>query len=343
MATADGAAAPVETMRQWQATPSAVQRMMSKLFITHGGDHRLKWSAFWVLIVLSSVIATAGIIADSTATVIGAMIVAPLMTPILGTALSVVLANRRMILINMALVLAGALIVVAIAYLLGMTHHAMLTADTNSQIAARVSPRLIDLVAALATGAVGAFAMVRSDISDTLPGVAIAISLVPPLAVVGLTLESGAPQQALGALLLFTTNVTAIIATGTIIFLAFRVRHAAIRGGVKVGRLRRGALVTVLGAVLILVIPLGIGSSIVLQQELMVAQATEPAQEWAQSQGWQIGEITVRQGVLQIVALGPPPTIQETGLRERLDAAGLASVNARITLVLGGSKDLPRR
>ena len=63
----------------------------------------------------------------------------------------------------------------------------------------RVSPRLIDLLAALATGAVGAFAMVRADVSDTLPGVAIAISLVPPLAVVGLSLESGAPEQALGA------------------------------------------------------------------------------------------------------------------------------------------------
>lgn len=82
----------------------------------------------------------------------------------------------------------------------------------------RVSPRLIDLLAALATGAVGAFAMVRADVSDTLPGVAIAISLVPPLAVVGLSLESGAPEQALGALLLLGTNAGAI-ATGTVVFL----------------------------------------------------------------------------------------------------------------------------
>lgn len=337
------AAEPVESMRRWTATPAAVQRMAGKLLIAHGEDRQLKWSAFWVLIVLSSVIATAGIIADSTATVIGAMIVAPLMTPILGTALSVVLANRRMIVVNMALVLAGAVIVVVIAYLLGLTNHAVLLADTNSQIAARVSPRLIDLVAALATGAVGAFAMVRSDISDTLPGVAIAISLVPPLAVVGLTLESGSPRQALGALLLFSTNVTAIIATGTVIFLAFRVRHAAIRAGIRVGRLRRGALVTVIGAVLVLAVPLGIGSAVVLRQELIVAKAAEPANQWAAAQGWQISDISVRQGVLQIVALGPPPTIQEVGLRERLDAAGLADVDATVTLILGGSKDLPRR
>jgi uncharacterized hydrophobic protein (TIGR00271 family) len=271
------------------------------------------------------------------------MIVAPLMTPILGTALSVVLADRRLILVNLGMVIAGAACVIGIAFLLGLTSHTLLVAETNAQIAARVSPRLIDLVAALATGAVGAFAMVRTDVSDTLPGVAIAISLVPPLAVVGLTLESGAADQALGALLLFGTNVTAIIATGTVIFLAYRVRPAAVALGIKVGRLNRGALVTALGSVAVIAVPLGIGSSLVLQQELVVARATPAASAWAESQGWQVSDISFRQGTLRIVALGPPPSIQEVGLRERLDQAGLAEVDARVTLVLGGSRDLPGR
>ncbi|PZQ38651.1 MAG: DUF389 domain-containing protein, partial [Phenylobacterium zucineum] len=78
--------------------------MMSKLLVTEGADRRNKLSSFWVLIVLATVIAGAGVMADSTATVIGAMIVAPLMTPILGTALSVVLANRRLILVNLGMV-----------------------------------------------------------------------------------------------------------------------------------------------------------------------------------------------------------------------------------------------
>ncbi len=316
---------------------------MSKLLVTEGADRRNKLSSFWVLIVLATVIAGAGVMADSTATVIGAMIVAPLMTPILGTALSVVLANRRLILVNLGMVVAGAAAVIAIAYLLGMTSHAALVADTNAQIAARVSPRLIDLVAALATGAVGAFAMVRSDVSDTLPGVAIAISLVPPLAVVGLTLESGATSQALGALLLFGTNVTAIIATGTIIFLAYRVRPAAIALHVRVGRLHRGALVTAVGSVAVLAVPLGIGSTVVAQQEVILSRAAPAANEWAQSQGWQISDLSFREGTLRIVALGPPPTIPEFGLRDRLDEAGLAGVDARVTLVLGGSKNLPAR
>lgn len=218
-----------------------------------------------------------------------------------------------------------------------------LTAETNAQIAARVTPRLIDLVAALATGAVGAFAMVRSDVSDTLPGVAIAISLVPPLAVVGLSLESGSVDQAGGALLLFGTNVSAIIATGTVVFLAYRVRAGAVALGVAVGKLGRGALATIAGSVLVLALPLGVGSAVVLQQEQVVARATPAAIDWAEAQGWQISDISVRQGTLRIVALGPPPSIQEVGLRERLDAAGLERVDVRVTLLLGGSRELPAR
>ena len=99
-----------------------------------------------------------------------------------------------------------------IGYLLGAWGIANpVTAATNSQVAGRVDPRLIDLIAALATGAVGSVALVRRDISDTLPGVAIRISLVPPLSVVGLTAESGAWSESFGALFLFSTNVASIL------------------------------------------------------------------------------------------------------------------------------------
>ena len=336
-------AAPRDVPGWWRAQPADVERLVDALLITQGRRRSWKLSAFWVLIVLATVIAGAGIVADSTAAVIGAMIVAPLMTPILGTALAIVLARRRLILVNLALVVAGAASVVAIAFLLGLTTHIRLLAETNGQIAARVSPRLIDLVAALATGAVGAFALVRSDVSDTLPGVAIAISLVPPLAVVGLSLESGAPDQALGALLLFGTNVGAIIAMGTLVFLLHGVRPAARAAEVDVGRLSPGVLVTVLAAVVQVAVPLGVGSSVVVQQEAVLTRASPVATAWADAQGWQVSDIGVRQGVLRIVALGPPPAIQEEGLRDALDRAGLADVDARVTLVLGGSRDLPAK
>lgn len=173
-----------------RVTDTDIQRMRDQLFF-EGPEEGRRLSRFWVLLILAAVIASAGVVADSTATVIGAMIVAPLMTPILGMMLAIVLADRLNLLRSITYVVAGALVVIAIGFLVGLPIPVPVVAETDAQVAARVAPRLIDLVAALATGAVGAFALTRSDVSDTLPGVAIAISLVPPLAVVGLTLELG--------------------------------------------------------------------------------------------------------------------------------------------------------
>ena len=194
-----------------------IKRMRDQLFF-EGPERNRRLSRYWLLLLpLAAVIASAGVVSDSTATVIGAMIVAPLMTPILGIVLGVVLADRANVRRCVILVVAGAAAVVAIGWLMGLFVPYPVVAATNGQVAARITPRIVDLVAALATGAVGSVALSRSDISDTLPGVAIAISLVPPLAVVGLTLESGAPRQSLGAFLLFATNVAAILASGIIV------------------------------------------------------------------------------------------------------------------------------
>ena len=160
-------------------TSADVHRMTETLYIDGPLRGRMS-SKFWILLLLASIIATAGVIADSTATVIGAMIVAPLMTPILGTALAVVLADREHVVRSVLLVLGGALVVIAIGLILGFLGAPLDGFATNGQVISRIHPKLIDLIAALATGLVGAFALVRADISDTLPGVAIAISLVPP-------------------------------------------------------------------------------------------------------------------------------------------------------------------
>ena len=323
--------------------PEDIVRMTSKLYVYDGVDSPRKRSAFWALLVLAAIIATAGVVADSTATVIGAMIVAPLMTPIIGTALAIVLADRRNMLRSLLLVMAGAATVVVIAFAIGLIVQVDVTAATNAQVSGRVSPRLIDLLAALATGVVGAFALVRSDISDTLPGVAIAISLVPPLSVVGLTLESGAAGEAAGALLLFATNVAAIIATGTLVLLLYRVRETALAAGIRVGQLT-GRTLVVVGAVLVVVaVPLTIGTLDVVDQTRVISSATPVAEKWAEDQGWLITEVSFRQGVLRVVALGPPPEINEESLRASLDAAGLENVDARVTLIIGGSRDLPAR
>jgi len=287
------------------------------------------------------IIASAGVVSDSTATVIGAMIVAPLMTPILGTALALVLADRRRLLTSVAIVLGGAVVVVVIGFLLGLLTPGPVVAATNSQVAGRVDPKLIDLVSALATGAVGAFALVRADVSDTLPGVAIAISLVPPLAVVGLTLESGAPGQALGALLLFATNVAAIIATGTVVLLLYRVRAGAVAAGFPVGELRARTVAVVVLMLAVVAVPLAAGSYQAFRSQSIVTTAQPVADEWARAGSWQITEVAMQQGVLQVAATGLAPGPDAAALRTALDRAGLADVPARLSEALGGSRDLP--
>lgn len=324
-----------------RVTVDDVDRMAHSLYVTGRDDDRRAWSAFWVLLLLSAVIASAGVVSDATATVIGAMIVAPLMKPILGTALALVMAHQRELRDSVLLILVGAAAVVVVAFLLGLVVTTDVVAETNSQVAGRVHPRIIDLVSAVATGMVGAFALVRWDVSDTLPGVAIAISLVPPLAVVGLTLESGAPDQALGAFLLFATNVAAIVATGTGVLLFYRVREVARAGGREVGALRGSRLAVVAGVLVLIAVPLGIGSSQVIRQQAIVTAAEPVAAAWAESEGWLVNEVTYRGDVLRIVAVGPPPEADEAALRRALDDAGLEDVDARVTLVIGGARDLP--
>lgn len=326
---------------QHPVTPGDIDRMLGRLLF-EGPQTVRKRSAFWVLLALASVIASAGIISDSTASVIGAMIVAPLMTPILGTALAIVLARRRSMLVSLRYVVGGALLVIGVGFLFGLIDPLGAAAAGNSQISSRTSPRTIDLVAALATGSVGAFALVRSDVSDTLPGVAIAISLVPPLAVAGLLLEAGLYGEAAGALLLFGTNVTAIVATGAAVLLAYRVPSVARSAGNEVGRLTVPTVAAVLSMLLLVAVPLGYGSLRALADYRVEVTATPITVAWAEAQGWRIVSIEVDDGVLRVVALGPPPEPEPEGLRAELDSAGI-DLDLVVDLVVGGTRTIPAR
>ncbi len=326
-----------------QVVGADIERMQSALYIEGTPMRSSASSRFWVLLVLAAIIATSGVVADSTATVIGAMIVAPLMTPILGTALAVVLADRVHLVRSIALVVLGALAVIAIAYLIGLLAHPLDAYQSNSQVAARISPRLIDLMAALATGTVGAFALVRSDISDALPGVAIAISLVPPLAVVGLLLEVNRFEDAGGALLLFLTNFAAIVATGTAVLLLFRIRDIAQSAGIPVADLTGRTLAIVTGGVLLVSVPLAAGTLSVARDRQLVATAKPIAASWAQAQDWAITTVEASGGQVVVTALGPPPGADPEDLRAELDKAGLSSADLQIRLIVGGVRNCVAR
>ena len=316
-----------------------IVRMRQQLFFD-GDDAGRKLSRFWMLLLLAAVIASAGVIGDSTATVIGAMIVAPLMTPILGIVLAVVSGDRPNLVRSVVLVAGGALAVVVIGYVMGLFIGYDVVAATNGQVAARVTPRLIDLVAALATGAVGAVALNRSDISDTLPGVAIAISLVPPLAVVGLTAESGAGHQAYGALVLFLTNVCAILASGVVVMWFYGVHRVATDKASS--SIRRSRAVVIIGALLlVIIVPLAFNSKRVdraVQQQQVVAS---DASSWAGNSGWTVLSANTRNGVVFLALTGPEPHPPLGALSERLIKDGISPTKVRVVLLPNTFHTLP--
>ncbi|KHL10751.1 putative hydrophobic protein (TIGR00341 family) [Mumia flava] len=234
------------------------------------GDARAKRSAFWLMLTLSGVIAIAGVIGDSTATVIGAMIVAPLSTPILGIGLGVVTGQGGLAWRSLVTVVIGAAVVIVLGVVLSLIVLDPASVLGNSQVTGRTSPRVPDLIAAIATGFVGAVAITRKDVGDVLPGVAIAISLVPPLGVVGVCLGTGSPALALGALVLFVSNVTALVIAAMVVLTAAGFAEEA--GGTRRARLRVYGLLAV--CVALVAIPIT-GNTLTNLWERQVREAAE--------------------------------------------------------------------
>ena len=175
---------------------------------------------FFTLMTFAAVIASMGVITDSTAVVIGAMLIAPLMTPLMGMAMSLVMGWPKRLSRSALIAVGGIALAIGIGVVLGLIAPTVIDVDANSQIIARSSPTILDLITAIAAGAAGAYGLSRPDVSDSLPGVAIAISLVPPLTVVGIAWSQGAWTDGNGALLLFVTNMLAILVMGGITFIA---------------------------------------------------------------------------------------------------------------------------
>ena len=183
-----------------------------------GEQRRQRVARFCALISLAAAIGAMGIITDSTAVVIGAMLMAPLLTPLMGAAISLTMGWPSRLAHSALMVVAGMAITIAIAILLGVIAPTTIDTATNAQIVSRATPTLLDLIVALAAGAAGAYGLSRPDVSDALPGVAVAIALLPPLSVVGISYSAGDWQSGNGALLLFSTNAVAILLMGGVTF-----------------------------------------------------------------------------------------------------------------------------
>lgn len=210
-----------------QPKPFSNGRLRADIFRAGKADFR-----FRLLIWFSCAIATLGLIADSAAVVIGAMLVAPLLGPIMALG-QASLGGRRHALISSIFALAeGALTAVILSWAISaaLSHISIdILSTVPGEVTARTRPNPLDLGIALAGGTIGAYAVVRMRDSAALPGVAIATALMPPLCTIGIGLTLKNQGIWGGALLLFATNLLAIMFSAATVFWALGLRPKGAR------------------------------------------------------------------------------------------------------------------
>jgi uncharacterized hydrophobic protein (TIGR00271 family) len=176
---------------------------------------------FIAMLALASGIASLGLMQNSPAVVIGSMLLAPLMTPMIGAGLALAQANRSLAIRCGQSIILGFLLTLAVSLLLGLVTPSRET--LSPEVLSRGAPNVLDLLIALFAAMAATFAMARPNLSGAIAGVAIATALVPPVCAVGLSLSMGAFGNAIGATLLFVTNLLAIIVASSFTFTALGV------------------------------------------------------------------------------------------------------------------------
>ena len=185
--------------------------------------------SYLVLMVLSTLLATVGLFANSAPVIIGAMILAPLMAPIISLSMGVLRQNTEFIKVSIKTLVTGVLLAIFFGTLLSL----LVPLHTiNAEIGARLSPTLLDLGVAIISGIAAAYASARSEVAKSLAGVAIAVALVPPLAVTGIGIGWLDWQVFSGAFLLFITNLMGIVlaAAATFLMMGFSPFYLAKKG-----------------------------------------------------------------------------------------------------------------
>ncbi len=269
---------------------------------------RRSLQTYVVLLALSGLLAAFGLYQDSTASIIGAMLVAPLGGAIMAFSGALVTGRTRWQTITFLQIVLGSLMVIAIGFAVSWILPDPLTLTPAMQ--ARTTPGLLDLGVALAAGAAGAYVADRQTGTDALPGVAIAVALVPPLATVGICAELGRWDDAAGAMLLFLTNFAGIVVIASILFVIFgnaptieqlRERH----------RLRNGIIVAIVAMVLV-TIPLAIHSLASARSVILGAQGAPIVRDWLGSRDLDVTSWSIDGDHVTISLAGPvlPPDAQ---------------------------------
>ncbi len=185
-----------------------------ELFLILRDDAKIN-SQYLMLMFLSTILATIGLFANSAAVVIGAMVLAPLMTPIVAFAMGTLRGEEEMLRYALYKIALGVFVALSASALMSML---LPQIELTSELKARINPTLLDLGVAIFSGIAAAYTKSHKSIRDSLAGVAIAVALVPPLATAGIGLGRGEFYVFYGAFLLFFTNLIGISLAATITF-----------------------------------------------------------------------------------------------------------------------------
>lgn len=210
---------------------------------------------FFLLVILSCSIATLGLMTNSAAVIIGAMLLAPLMSPIIGLGLASIIGDDQLLKASASALFRGAILAIILSYLMTLANRFLpfvSLQELPGEVIARIRPTPIDLIIALAGGMAAAYAMTRPKLSATLPGVAIATALMPPLCTVGFGIAMNRWDVAGGASLLFLTNAVTITFASAMVFF---IRGFSVEARRKGQKLPRSLAISLL-LVLILMVPL---------------------------------------------------------------------------------------
>ena len=175
---------------------------------------------FFLMTILAVSMATLGLLLNSTAVIIGSMLIAPLLSPILSTSLGVVMADPRLIYRSFYTIGKAILWSVPTAAIISLLFHSQagLTSELNPEILARLEPSMINMMVAIVAGIAASFAMIKPQINASLPGVAISVALIPPLAVTGIGLSRFDWAIMSDSFLLFLLNAIAIVFASLVVF-----------------------------------------------------------------------------------------------------------------------------
>ncbi|MBD2506136.1 DUF389 domain-containing protein [Nostoc sp. ATCC 53789] len=238
-----------KNFRRRGSQPEQLQQLQTELLAESTLD-----SAYIILIISSCAIATLGLLSNSAAVIIGAMIIAPLMLPIRGLAFGALQADITLFRKGLIAVAVGTLLAVAIASTLGWL---VGLPSYGSEVLARSRPTLLDLGIAVVAGGISGYAKIETKISGSLAGTAIAVALMPPVCVIGLGLAQGNWSLSFGATLLYLTNLLGIALSCMVTFV--------VAGYTSMARARQ-PLIWTMALTTILLIPLGVSFARLVRQ-----------------------------------------------------------------------------